>query len=245
MQNQERSTKCAAAREPAANVSEGAESHQSSNPPRESPRVAAQRRLIENCRPAQGLSPKTTAGDGVAQREVRQVNLSDLQAVIEAMSSRAQDDAATLAMIADFATAKPGCTYYLATNDKHGQEARYGMMSLKIAPPGVTDPGAAQPGYRNPVDNSVWVEGLVSDKGSGLGPILLQCAEEVARREGKALSLAAYEDSFDGKPYSAAAYYQGKIGMQYSGDAVVEKDDEGGTKTHPIYYKYPAMKANL
>ena len=178
------------------------------------------------------------AAEDVAQRLVRPVSdLSSLADIVEAMRLRcATSGAAT--MVEDFAKVKPGCEYWLATNDKEGAEARYGLMSIKRVPPPIIDAGHARTGDPDHVMGTLWVEGVVADDKSGLGAVLLNHAEQLAREAGCNLSLAAMEETFDDKPYSMAGYYA-KRQMQYSGDALREEAEAGREVLHPIYVKNP------
>lgn len=204
----------------------------------DSPRMVAQRRVLSLPSPS-AQAPSSTAGIGhgadVVQRVVVPAAFSEIGRIVQAMLSR-DPDGGTRTMIEDFAKPKAGCEYFVATNDKPGAEARYGLMSVKALPPQVSDPGRAKEGDADHAKGTLWVEGVVADPGSKLGAVLLDYAEQVARSRGQNLSLAAMEETFGDKPYSMAGYYQ-KRGMEYSGDALVETAEEGRKVFHPIYYK--------
>lgn len=202
----------------------------------QAPRPVAQRQVRPLADPGTAaLAPRADGVADVAQRVIKPVEFSSIAPFVEAMRSRASGG--TSAMVEDFAKIKPGCLYFVATNDKEGSEARYGLMSLRLAPPEIVDKGAARSNDPDHAKGTVWVEGVVADAGSGLGAILLDHAETVAQSRKCNLSLAAMEETFGDKPYSMAGYYA-KRGMQYSGDALVEEAEEARKVYHPIYYKH-------
>lgn len=161
-----------------------------------------------------------------------------IEEAVKSMNERAVG--AAVNMLFDFQEKDDDMDYFLATNEEPGGNERFGLMSLKGAP-GV-QPGQPGPAVAHRIDGSVWVEGLVADPGSGLGSHLLQSAEAHAAKQGRAISLAAYEydpadQGMEGSPYSIAGYYGDKRGYQYSGEAYVESDPDHGDYFYPIYIK--------
>lgn len=157
-----------------------------------------------------------------------------LDEIVSSMETRAEGTAAS--MLWDFKEQKEGYRYFVATNEKEGDDERFALMSLK-------DPAKVKEGENpnppNPeIDNSIWVEGLVSDPKSGLGGELLKKAESIAEEEWKlSVSLAALElENDDRSSYSVAGYYEKKMGYKYTGEAYEEVDGEN-SYFYPIYTK--------
>ena len=160
--------------------------------------------------------------------------------IVDAMRPRAQGAADS--MLYDFEEVNDEYRYFSATNEAEGPAERFGLMSLKTPPGLKPDQGAT---VDPNIDNSIWVEGLVADPGSGLGGLLLDKAEQIAVEEKKAaVALAAYEydkappggDAI-GDPYSVAGYYEKKKGYSHTGEAYEEVDEMEESHFYPIYAK--------
>lgn len=185
--------------------------------------------------PLQLRAYATVQRNKVVKSEESNKSIAD---IVDLMQPRAVGAAAD--MLFDFKELEEDYRYFVATNELDGEDERFGLMSVKT-PPEVQGPA---PDAKNPeIDSSLWVEGLVADAGSGLGALLLNTVEEIARQEQKlAVAMAAYEyDPKDrgeeGAPYSIAGYYE-KKGYHYTGEAYEEVDDESQSSYfYPIYSK--------
>lgn len=162
--------------------------------------------------------------------------------IVELMRVRAEGAAEN--MLYDFEEIQEDYRYFMATNEQADNAERFALMSIKT-PPAIKD-GENEVPTPN-IDNYLWVEGLVSDPGSGLGGLLLEKAEKLAVDERKTgIALAAYEYDIEpneelpdriGNPYSVAGYYEKKRGYSYTGEAYEEVDEEGNSHFYPIYAK--------